>query len=74
MRNGDTPAFPNSFIDKSVSGINHTIVVDGLTKRQYAAIEMAKGLLASGIDDTNLPLAAIDLADRLLSELEKVKL
>lgn len=78
MKNQDEPAFPLTYVDKTISGVNSTIVAAGLTKREYFALTILNGILDrethlainagkwSGVVDTSLKLA-----DELLAKLEK---
>jgi len=43
--NPNDPAFPNSFVDKTNPGVNHTIVVDGLSIRAWLAGQALSGML-----------------------------
>lgn len=69
IANRDAQAFPSNESENFEPS-------DGLSKREYAAIEAMKGLLsnrASDVDGIVLVKAAVGLSDALFDELEKPK-
>lgn len=68
MENKNLPAFP---IDRDNS-VKHLPENQGLTKREYFAIEIAKGLCAGNrMNNAYIPDDAVRLADALLTSLNK---
>lgn len=79
MKNGDMPIIPmGGIVESTESGMPQVIETHGLTKREYAAIEIAKGLSSAtnqdgtwATDADSVSTMAIEYADKLLEEMEK---
>lgn len=73
MADGYSPAFPYVVPPSAHTAGQSSSTYNGMNLRTYIAVEMAKGLLASGFingpDYTQLDEVAIRLADKLLTRL-----
>lgn len=74
------PAFPNVFVDQSTAGVRHTIVVDGMSLRDWFAGNALKSILdgSHSFEDAHVmqhrgkwARLTYEIADAMLAERQK---
>lgn len=62
------PAFPNTYEDRTVTGVRHTHVIDGMALRDYFAARALPHVLSTSFDVyTEVAQQAYQIADAMLA-------
>ena len=67
-----SPAFPFAYVDKSTEGVNHSIVSEGMSLRDYFAARFAQAQIGfegmEGCDKAHIAAMSYELADAMIAE------